>query len=670
MTHTLFHRQVSHLLQEKRLCYDALKESSPGASPFERPVTTPRTWPAYLMGYEKPEVYDQQTVRRLDDDQEWVTAIQDLASTTNFLTDPSTVALPPSSTVFGPKEFLQYLPLESRQAVYIDYINRTIPTDIQKRYNWYADKKDEHIAKLQANQGHITNTLLAILGRKKLEELKVEDPVAVEAATAKLSAYYNKTDPAFPLRINNKLEHDYEDTLHYNAGKLQDNPTFASNPDYLKDRINPSFFKGALELGIIDEDILKFMAPVVLRVKKAEHLSATHEVHTNLEALTGSTKEQLRSNAETLSESWNQLPGFVKLATLGAFLYGFVKSKGVRIATVVFGGMLLGQKLLLKQNDPVEGWARMARGIFDPLKTSGRATLPQEYLPGTIENVDTRANMFVKFLKRFDYVDRVTEATSLCLLNDARMRILAKNLRMDGPPGNEFSLDVAGLSPELEHWMEIRGWRNGWKKYLNDPEKNAYAAEAVGCAFYEKAVESLGENNYAVKRLREIHGKMMPGSGIPGLPSAFDVVYNSQTVLNAAEGYATIDEQKEARQLYVDLVGQGRALCMGSDEQLGTFVASIMSKAVAPHTPEAPTPQALFHEKNKTIQELCATDDFRDLKDFTASLDTDPNFVILRLPAPNPAFRTSLQKFNAKTAKEILQAYSDNLGAPAGTDIL
>jgi hypothetical protein len=522
-----------------------------------------------------PNIHDVGTMARLTDHVEWIRALEELQGT-DFLRKKETTPMAENGANFGPKEFLWMLPLAQRQEVYLNFINHYIDRKVQEENGWSGVTLDDKIANIDKDKTTINQTLSAILGitdQKYLNENDKSRVKGIRAAKESLKLYYQKNNKNFPYRITTSLAEDYARSLQYNT--LRAHSSLATDPERLQGPLQYSPFKGALKLGVVDHALLAEMYPVA-KEKKFENFLSVNNVRDRLETLSGAARNTARKDAETLKDSWNQLHPGIKLLVGAGLLYGFFNSKMVRGGVLGMSAVYLFQKLVMKQKDPIEGWAKLIRSPFDAIKEKNAKDIGQSVTPGAIEETTSRARLYVKFLEKFDYVNMERQAVGLALLSDMPMSTLARNFKMQQPAGESFYLNIEGMDTEMRESMKMRGWKGGYRDYFANSESRQQSSEALGYAFYVRAVADRG-NWEDFMFIEKVRGGLMPGSSLSGLPSPYG---NPDPFKN--QRYASADPVKQrdmvdAQQRYIRLVAEGAALSEGDSRPLGEFVSSTMN---------------------------------------------------------------------------------------------
>lgn len=500
----------------------------------------------------------------LQNDAEWATSLQKLEGK-RILTNDYVVPLKPDQKNIPIDQLLQRLPLPERQKQYIAFIDSHIPVEVQKEHKLYSDNPEERIKLLEDNEKLINNVLRLIFGQgsnalltSDFEPIKEARVIAAES----LREHY-KIHPEKPRKVSTNLEEDYEKALLYQPAK--GNSAIASSPDVLAEPLQYSQFKGALKLGIVDSTLLQRMQPVQQQ-KEYELNQVSHVAKQDLGTLTGATKAELLNSTETVKDAWNNLHPGLKLALIGALAYGAYKSKLIRYPVIAITAVLAGQ-VLLGEKDPIGWWASLINGPKNALKKANVDAFGQSLTPGTVEQFDYRSEVYVKFLKKFDYVNITTQVKSMMLLNDMPLSTLSKNFDMGGPAGESFYLNVEGMDVQLKDSIQKRGWKGGTREYFNDGDNRKQSAEAIGYVFYMRACQDPA-NAEAVRKIEKVRGGLRPGSSLGRLPEY------------AAGEPADHAKIREADSEYIRLVSKGRELFNGDGRTLGQFVYETFEKVV------------------------------------------------------------------------------------------
>ncbi len=222
----------------------------------------------------------------------------------------------------------------------------------------------------------------------------------------------------------------------------------------------------------------------------------------------------------------------------------------------------------MKDKNPEEGWAKIIRGPFDFL---AKRNVPKGWTPGAIDEVKGKADLYVRFLKKFDYQNMERQAVGLGLLCDMPLNLIAQNFDVhDGD--TPFDLNVKPMDIAMREAMKARGWKNGYKQYFANDQNRREASEAVAYMFYLRATKD-PQNREDVEFVEDVRETLIPGSSLSKLsiPPSF-----RRSNSNRAR-YSSTDPRREekmqlAQQKYVRLVAAGREMCRNDGSTLGTFV--------------------------------------------------------------------------------------------------
>lgn len=547
----------SFTLSEARLCHRF--QGSPSEAPADpQPKQVPSWMTQFFSPREKPD-FDVESLENLTDDQQWLEAL----GMPGILSLPGSTPIARTETNINPLRFLKSVEPDIRQQMYVEFATRYIPLEIQEKHKWFdKTKPNERAVNLTANIDVVTEAIGGMMGIKDQKYFE-DNGKFKELDVARDSLQFLYGTKGFP-NLKGLLAEDYQEANEFS--KLRHFPWAASDPALIASNLAPSRFKGALQLGVVDRTLLEAMQPTL---KEVDFVADQNEGKTTkkLEQLTRSTDTKLRKEAESIGELWRSIPTWGQLAIVGTYLYGLFNFKTVRYGTLGVGAVWLVQKFALKQEDPTEVWAEWLGAGGKGLRGIGAKIAGKEVVPDAgIEDVSHRAKIYSRFMRKYDFENMETKATSLGLISDMSLKDIARNFTIDDGPQNHFSLNVKALDVPMQAAMEKRGWKNGYKTYFASSENLKDVSEAVGNILYFYAIQD-ARNDRDAELTEKVRGKLTPGTSLSVLhyPEA-DVDY-------AALSPEDKQERREARAAYIRLIRKGIGLWRNDSRPLGQSMA-------------------------------------------------------------------------------------------------
>ncbi len=497
------------------------------------------------------------TIMKLTEHSEWINAFEQK----DMLTTAGRSILVPGSE-YGPNELLSSLPLEKRKELYVKYVDAFIPEGIQNKIGVDTSKPD-FVDRFNA-MGDKKDTLNLAMHGMIGEDVPQNDP-AHDVAVSSLKSKYGTDHFNAPTR---KMMDDYNDAIRYQ--KMFPLAPSLLTPNTMANELPDSLMKGALNLGIIDQKLLDQL-DVNKKQWDMERTQALTHANQGFNRLSGSVDNKLSKAAETLHDRWDKLGGLEKLLLIGALLWGVTKSKTIRYAAVGLTAAFFGQKLLMKNDDPIGTWSKWIGGGFDFLKEKnakvfGDGTVNGNRVKPANESGDV--DLMVNFLSGHDRHKLESQAMGFSLIGEVPMSILANDFMTTHREVAPWMMQLGSpLDKTMKANMKKNGWNMDYGAFLVD--NRLPLSEALGFVFYEKAKENPG-NAKAVGKIERLLAKLPDGSSIARLTDIKTKDPKLQKEIDDADNE------------YVRLVNQGQSEFMHDDRTLSEYLRSLVKPGLRP----------------------------------------------------------------------------------------
>ncbi len=229
-----------------------------------------------------------------------------------------------------------------------------------------------------------------------------------------------------------KLGNGLKPQFRIDMERATDAELYMSSTSDVARSLGPSILKGALnaDLGIMEPDDI----PVLQKWIADRSMNRVMNKHVNANEVRSKTnviKNQNARETQTLADSYGNLGGFEKIALLGLAVMALT-NKTVRNIGLGLGALYFGQKLLLKQEDPInDTWLPMIQAPFkkladvtrEPFKHFGIEFDKQKY---TDAEMQKRIGIMDNFLSERARQELSTSLTGFTLLADMSLGSLAQ----------------------------------------------------------------------------------------------------------------------------------------------------------------------------------------------------------------------------------------------------
>ena len=545
----------------------------------------------------------------------------------------------------GPKGILQAMDEEHRKLFYYEYVEGIIPLAVRDnpRYREIFGGSGDKLARAGEMVKHlseINGAMGMMLGiNAPPDEATRDDDAAFNIAREGLMNYYWRDGKRYipsadgvselrlPLALGPVADTDeYGQRIDRGEGLkpqfMQDvarvvgNDIFMGRAEDIRDRIGPSFLKGALDpaFGVMEPDDLPELRSFIgnrSADKTANDLQTRVDTRRNMDVI----RREQRRNAETLGQTFSNMSGMEKIALVSLAAYMISTSKGVRNAIGALGVLYFGQKFLLKQKDPInEVWSPLIQGLAKKSADFVRPGFQKfgiefDHEQYSDQEIQRRINLMSRFLSENSRMEFNTSVQGFTILADMKLSELSQfftisstgtlaSVRFWDPAFKKMirercakhGLDPAtaekffgGLDPEEITDPMMR-------KEFEDQRLNRHMREAgdgLGTVFYMCAVRE-PENKVPMRIIEYFRSTM-------GFGSYQDLPIGQHYAEYIDERGAKRRELVYPRQLYVELVRRGQELANGKDISLLNFVqqelgADTNPVNAPPKPPIAPAP--------------------------------------------------------------------------------
>jgi hypothetical protein len=510
------------------------------------------------------------TLEKLVDEVQWISVFRE---DSKVLENATVLPLPADkNVVFGPRELLQSLPLETRQKIYLEFLDKFIPPKIQNEegVSTQGQTVADRFAAAKLNSKVLHASLGAIMGmddwNKELAQSQEAHPKSI--AKKSLASFYELKKKDMPENfisenLRNDVSHVYAQRSYANVSSVN------TDPNLLQEKLAPSRIVGALRLGVVKQKELAIIH------QGMEDMLFKNRIITGIvrgkgEVYTGAQKERTRLESETLLDSFQKMGGIEKLVLMGAALYAFSQFKFVRTTTMWAVGAYMFQKMVLKEKDPIKQWSSLANWAVKGVTGTNANLFGASVTPGYVDSWNEDASRMVNFLSGLGRQEITTQATGYCLLSKTSLFDLANSFSMGA--GGQRDLNARRGSPldaKLADANKLLGWNNNYRQFFDNPENTTQTTDALSYMFFLRTAKKDPLKMQRAREIAELRGHFMPGTSMltPGI------------VVNDGNQIADPDLRQamaEANEDYIKMVAEGRDLILSNHESmtLGQFVAT------------------------------------------------------------------------------------------------
>lgn len=382
-------------------------------------------------------------------------------------------------------DFLSKLTPPERQSIFMEFVNKYIPEDVQKKngvsplaFAPGTTPGDKYRLVNQAGKVDAFGKALgAIFGTTDPLPNSSEEKIARES----LEMLYDTNNP----QTKKVLVEDYQNALRYN--QLSGLGIVQNSPESMARNMPASRFRGALKLGVVGQPDLDDLGKN-LNEFRTEQTVELNKVGEGLNKLKGETKQMVEKEARTLMDTFNTMDGATKgmliiggIAALAGFFGKAVKNMlktGIGITAVAY----VVRKFMFKDDDVGKTFSVWTEKGAQKLRSANQSMfgIGKGPMDGLGSDVMARANAIGAVLPTKDKQKMYSQTMCLGILSECPLNLLAMSYKMPGPRG--WTLDMStGLGKHLRN--------NGWKKDAIDHiEANMpMAAEGLAYTFYKVA---------------------------------------------------------------------------------------------------------------------------------------------------------------------------------------
>lgn len=403
-----------------------------------------------------------------------------------------------------------------------------------------------------------------VLGVKQPAELKAS-PEEVAAARASLLQTYPPRDDQKNTSNPNQLEmqqvltmklvQDYKEAVQYIGTSVPIGTT--SQPSALAERLPACTFKGALNLGVVDQKTLAVLGRRLADVQR-NRVHALDEASKNWNDRTQESRRKHELEAKTLGDTWSEMSGTMKLTALvglGAFAWNFRRTS----LALTIG--YFGFTFLTKDNDLLGTIDKRVSKWFGGLMNENDKALKELDLspnqPYDIKQTSQRMDMLVNFLSESDRGNLGKQAEGLLYLSTVPLDDLARNFEVSSSGVFNLRTEPNGeVQRAIRKNLQARGLRSDIDPFFKDEKCKTDVNDAMMYTFFMIAKRQ----NPADPRIR--------------------TVVDAMNNLGAGTTYAQLQSKDPvAYQTLVDVIMSGKRVALNSKMLLAEFIQTIKPTA-------------------------------------------------------------------------------------------
>ncbi len=385
------------------------------------------------------------------------------------------------------------------------------------------------------------------------------------------------------LRLTQQLRDDYVEALRYVGNSLPAGG--AVDPLLLAARLPASQFKGALNLGIIDQSTLEAMGgmnPDLVNSQR-DRADKTAESRKQFDDLTQLTKREQREKAKTMMDVWDNLSGAEKLVAIAAAGYLAYRYRGAALA--VAGGYFF-MKFVMKVDKPFDKSAQVINDTINKAREKNEEIFgfggPSR---GAKELLD-QSDVIAQFLSPIDQGKLEVQTLGFMLLQEVPMDVIANNFVINN---GAFSLETpqnGGVQGAIRNELKKRGLRSSRiDEFFSNPENKAQMDEAASYLFFTVMKRKYPSD----PRVRQVEAAMkgrMTKTGMVALRDSDPAAYDA----------------------YVSLVSQGRNDSLTNSKKVGDFQRAGFVAGEGPNAKDIEARRNLRIETTQTAMKAYAPD--------------------------------------------------------------
>jgi hypothetical protein len=438
-----------------------------------------------------------ETIMQMTNDKLWIAAFRD----PRMFTYPKQ---PQPTGNYGPQEWLLSLDGEDRERLFVDYVDKYIPKEVQQAVSAvFRDPTsssvtpDQRRESIIENKEVVTGALDRILGIRKPDDDDLSSDElghANDIARKTLRGYFFSGNVSKDT-ARASLKEDFRD-LRREHPLIPENlrvPTtlIGLTPD------SGSHFRGLLQMYGEDDDFKKALSDLDAKereqdVELSRKISGTQE---ELERLTGETERRLRTEAQTVSQIFRRMNGFPKLAIIVAGIYAAWKYKGAALA---LAGVYAYQAFLLKQKRPEDQWGRMAQGVAGALQRKNEQVLVSLGKTPNL-SIGDKAILMERYLNQEAHEGLTQAGIGYALLAEMPLKDLARFF----DPENKQLKNTDQLKNMLRDQLRAKGHSDQALAFFDVPKNQIDVADALEETFYHVMRKNPGNYAHLVTEVEE-----------------------------------------------------------------------------------------------------------------------------------------------------------------------
>ncbi len=468
--------------RERRLCRQ--QQPAPGGKDFEQALKAAgevvESFTQWVLERFRDIIgTNEETRRRLRDEQRWIEAFSDPKIFITDRADPNYVAQNNRGVQghpFGPRELLLSLTPQDRHVEYMRFLREMIPPSVRDVFEQFdapgfAGNRnlDEYVKAAGAGgepvevpsfQRDILQYVPKILIGEDIRPSAPEYPnvmIAQEIARATLRHIYLLRDARTgAVTQAPRLYNDYREAvraLGLPTGVERVDPTLLIN------RLGPSRLKAALRLGLFNRTDLEALDKR-LREEEAGRAAQAQKTREGWEKVDKSVRRDIERRNRTFMDNWDDMGGGERLLAIGiavAALTGFFGKFAKNLArgtALTLAGVYFYRRLVMGDDAPLDAMSRGISHVVDLGINPIRRGMERAGLAAPAHEAQ-HLNVMLKALDE-QGIEPERVAVGYAGLAEVRLQILAPTVNVhtnaDGTFGGTLDLKPGG---NLEH--ELRG---------------------------------------------------------------------------------------------------------------------------------------------------------------------------------------------------------------------